>query len=162
MAAAVDVHEGCVAVTGGRIWYRVGGGEALPLVAVHCGPGMTHDYLEPLEALADERPVVFYDQLGAGKSDAPDDIGLWANERMIDELGRLLDALNLARVHVLGQSWGTIVAAEYALKRPDRLAGPILADPCLSIPRYVAGAARYARPCPRTCARSWTGTRRQV
>jgi proline iminopeptidase len=92
----VDAREGKVEVTGGRIWYRVvGGGEEVPLVTVHGGPGGTHDYLEPLEALADERPVVFYDQLGAGKSDAPDDVSLWTNDRMIDELGRLLDALDL-------------------------------------------------------------------
>jgi proline iminopeptidase len=72
VTAAVDAREGRVEVTGGRIWYRVvGAREAVPLVTVHGGPGGTHDYLEPLEALADERPVVFYDQLGAGKSDAP-------------------------------------------------------------------------------------------
>jgi len=149
MTAAVDAREGRVKVTGGRIWYRVvGGGEAVPLVTVHGGPGGTHDYLEPLQALADERPVVFYDQLGAGKSDAPDDVSLWTNDRMIEELGQLLDALDLPRLHLLGQSWGTIVAAEYALKRPDRLASVVLADPCLSIPRYAAGtmALRAALP----------------
>jgi proline iminopeptidase len=146
---AVDAREGRLEVAGGRIWYRVvGGGEAIPLVTVHGGPGATHDYLEPLEALVDERPVVFYDQLGAGKSDAPDDVSLWTNDRMIDELGRLLDALDLPRLHLLGQSWGTIVAAEYALKRPDRLASLVLADPCLSIPRFAAGtmALRAALP----------------
>jgi proline iminopeptidase len=149
MTAAVDASEGRVEVTGGRIWYRVvGGGEAVPLVTVHGGPGATHDYLEPLEALADERPVVFYDQLGSGKSDAPDDVSLWTNDRMIEELGQLLDALDLPRIHLLGQSWGTIVAAEYALKRPDRLASLVLAEPCLSLPRFAAGtlALRAALP----------------
>ena len=68
MTAAVDAREG------GRIWYRIGGGEAAPLVIVHGGPGATHDYLEPLEALADGRPAVFYHQLGAGTSHAPDDV----------------------------------------------------------------------------------------
>ena len=92
MTAAVEVREGYVPVTGGRVWYRiVGGGGPIPLVTVHGGPGGIHDYLAPLEALADERPVVLYDQLGAGKSDALDDVSLWTNERMIDELGRLLD-----------------------------------------------------------------------
>jgi proline iminopeptidase len=141
MVAAVDVREGYVPVTGGRVWYRVvAGGTGIPLVTVHGGPGGVHDYLEPLEALADERPVVFYDQLGAGKSDALDDVTLWTNERMIDELGRLLDALDLGRVHLLGHSWGTIIAAEYAVQSPGLLASLVLSNPILSIPRYVAGA----------------------
>ena len=140
MTAAVEVREGYVPVTGGRVWYRiVGGGGAIPLVTVHGGPGGIHDYLAPLEALADERPVVFYDQLGAGKSDALDDASLWTNERMIDELGRLLDALELGRVHLLGHSWGTIIAAEYAIRSPDRLASLVLSNPCLSVPRFAAG-----------------------
>src|SRR5687768_10342260 len=67
MAAMAPIREGRVPVIGGSIWYKViGEGEGVPLVTVHGGPGFTHDYLEPLEALAGERPVVFYDQLGAG------------------------------------------------------------------------------------------------
>ena len=146
---AAATREGHVAVTGGRVWYRVvGDGDAIPLVTVHGGPGATHDYLEPLSGLADERPVVFYDQLGAGRSDAPDDVSLWTNDRLVDELGRLLDALDLTRVHLLGQSWGSIVAAEYALQRPDRLVSVVLADPCLSMPRFAAGAAALRAALP--------------
>jgi proline iminopeptidase len=142
MTTAVQAREGHVDVIGGRIWYRiVGDTDATPLVTVHGGPGATHHYLEPLQALADERPVVFYDQLGAGHSDVPDDISLWTNDRLVDELARLLDALGLDRVHLLGQSWGTIIAAEYALARPERLASVVLSDPCLSMPRYAAGCA---------------------
>jgi proline iminopeptidase len=91
--------------------------------------------------LADERPVVFYDQLGAGKSDRPDDMSLWHNDRFVDELSSIIDALALDRVHLFGHSWGTILAAEYALRQPARLASLILASPFLCIPRYAAGAA---------------------
>jgi hypothetical protein len=88
MTTAVQAREGHVEVIGGRIWCRiVGDTDATPLVTVHGGPGATHDYLEPLQALADERPVVFYDQLGAGNSEVPDDISLWTNDRFVDELG---------------------------------------------------------------------------
>jgi proline iminopeptidase len=161
MTAAVEVREGYAPVTGGRVWYRVvGGGGAIPLVTVHGGPGGIHDYLEPLEALANERPVVLYDQLGAGKSDALDDVTLWTNERMIDELGRVLDALELDWVHLLGHSWGTIIAAEYALRSPDRLASLVLSDPCLSVPRFAAGSRPCARACQRRCGRCWTATKR--
>lgn len=149
MAMEENAREGWLEVPGGRVWYRVvGGGQAIPLVIVHGGPGATHDYLEPLETLSDERPVVFYDQLGAGKSDAPDDIGLWTNDRLVDELGRILDGLELGRVHLLGQSWGTIIATEYALRAPERLAGLVLANPALSVPRYAAGAAALRDALP--------------
>ncbi len=149
MADGINDREGRLEVAGGSVWYRVvGERQATPLVIVHGGPGGTHDYLEPLEALADERPVVFYDQLGAGKSDAPDDIGLWTNDRMVDELGRIVNALALGRVHLLGQSWGSIIVAEYALRTPGRVAGLILANPCLSLPRYAAGTAALRAALP--------------
>jgi proline iminopeptidase len=149
MAADVHTEEAYVEVRGGRSWYRVvGEGAAVPLITVHGGPGGTHDYLEPLEALADERPVVFYDQLGAGKSDAPEDISLWTNDRMVEELGQVLGALGFPRVHLLGQSWGTIIAAEYALRSPGRLAGLVLSDPCLSMPRFAAATAALRATLP--------------
>jgi proline iminopeptidase len=91
--------------------------------------------------LADERPVIFYNQLGAGNSDAPDGLSLWTNDRFVDELGRLLDALGLARVHLLGQSWGTTIAAEYDLT-PTAWAS--------SRSRPCSYAAATARPDPRT------------
>lgn len=149
MTADLQGSEGYVEVRGGRVWYQVvGDGLKIPLVTVHGGPGATHDYLEPLEALADERPVVFYDQLGAGKSDVPDDVSLWTNDRLVEELAAVLDAVGSPRVHLLGQSWGTIVAAEYALRSPERLASLVLSDPCLSIPRYAAGAAALRAALP--------------
>lgn len=149
VAAGVTVREGRIEVPGGSVWYRVvGDSQATPLVVIHGGPGATHDYLEPLEALADERPVVFYDQLGAGKSDAPDDIELWTNERLIDELGRILDGLAVGKAHLLGQSWGTIIATEYALRTPERLASLILANPALSLPRYAAATAALRSALP--------------
>ncbi|MFJ5699833.1 proline iminopeptidase-family hydrolase [Arthrobacter sp. NPDC093139] len=149
MAPNLAVNEGLADVTGGRVWYRiVGNGPAMPLVTVHGGPGATHDYLEPLEALASDRPVLFYDQLGAGKSDAPDDIGLWTNDRLVDELERVLDAAGLDRVHLLGQSWGTMVAAEFALRAPGRVASLVLSDPLLSMPRFAAGTANLRAALP--------------
>jgi proline iminopeptidase len=125
----------------GKTWYKiVGTGDELPLVTVHGGPGGTHDYLEPLEALAGDRPVVFYDQLGAGQSDKPEDVSDWSNDHLVEELTRLVEVLAFDRVHLLGHSWGTIIAAEYALRRPDRLASLILASACVSVPRYAAAA----------------------
>ena len=67
--------EGFIPVEGGKVWYRIAGETqtGVPLLTLHGGPGYPHDYLEPLEALAAERPVIFYDQLGCGASERPDD-----------------------------------------------------------------------------------------
>lgn len=84
-----EAREGYLPVTGGRVWYQiVGSGNATPLLVLHGGPGVPHDYLESLADLADERPVVFYDQLGCGKSDRPDDVSLWRIERLRRKWGR--------------------------------------------------------------------------
>lgn len=133
------VSEGHIAVPGGQVWYRVeGGGARLPLVVLHGGPGFPHDYLEPLAALGDERPVVFYDQLGCGRSERPDDAALWTVERFVQELEAVLAGLALERLHLFGHSWGSILAVEYALRRPPGLASLVLASPAISMPRWVA------------------------
>lgn len=80
--AGLQPREGRVDVTGGRIWYRiVGSGTRTPLLLLHGGPGVPSYYLNPLAKLADERPVIFYDQLGAGRSDRPTQTELWIVER---------------------------------------------------------------------------------
>ncbi|MGH8652235.1 MAG: proline iminopeptidase-family hydrolase [Gammaproteobacteria bacterium] len=132
--------KGFVAVTGGRVWRRiVGAGDRIPVLALHGGPGVPHDYLEPLAGLADERAVVFYDQLGCGRSDRPDDPSLWQMERFVAEISQVREALGLTRVHLLGHSWGTTLAAEYALRQPAGLMSFILASPLLSVPQTVTG-----------------------
>ena len=72
-------EEGYVDLEHGRVWYRrSGGGDRLPILLLHGGPGAAAYYLEPLEErLAEHRPVVVYDQLGCGRSDMPDDPSLW-------------------------------------------------------------------------------------
>lgn len=85
--------EGYMPFRGYRTWYRVvGEGEdegKLPVLYLHGGPGGTHDYLESLEAMAGTgRRAIFYDQIGCGKSDLPDDLSLWTVETFVDELGR--------------------------------------------------------------------------
>jgi len=135
------VKEGFIEVTGGKVWYRIAGADktGVPLLALHGGPGVPHDYLEPLEELADERPVVFYDQLGCGNSERPSDTTLWRTERFVEELEQVRNALGLDKVHVLGQSWGTMLAAEYMLrKQPEGVVSLILSAPYLSTPRWEA------------------------
>lgn len=122
----------------GRVWCcAIGNGAAMPLLVLHGGPGVPHGYLEPLAALADERPVVFYDQLGCGRSERPDDVSLWRIERFVEELAQVRLALGLARIHLLGHSWGTILAVERFLRQPRGIASLILAAPFLRAPRWL-------------------------
>ena len=112
--------EGWVDVPGGRVryWsYGDGSDGRAPLLCLHGGPGAPHDYLLPFSELADERRVVFYDQLGCGESDKPDDRSLWTVERFMDELSAVRDALGLERVHLFGSSWGGMLAMQYVLDR---------------------------------------------
>lgn len=131
-------REGYIQVPGGRVWYRVvGGGSRAPLLVLHGGPGVPSTYLKPLAALGDERPVVFYDQLGAGKSEHPRDSTLWNMDRYLAELAAVRAALGLREVHLYGHSWGAMLALDYALTRPAGLRSLTLAGPVLLARRYL-------------------------
>lgn len=139
-------EEGFVNVPGGRAWYGIaGGGRGAPMLTLHGGPGVGHDYLEPLEALSAERPVVFYDQLGCGKSDIPDDTSLWTIERFADEVDAVRNALGLERVHLYGHSWGGFLALEYMSREPEGVISLTLASTAASA-RSFAEAARGLLP----------------
>ena len=147
---APEVREGYISVRGGRVWYRtVGSGSRIPLLTLHGGPGVPHDYLELLEALSDERPVIFYDQLGCGKSDRPDDTSLWRIPRFVEELIQVRQALQLKRLHLFGHSGGTILATEYALTKPVGLVSLILASPSMSHSRMVQDCMHLCAEFPK-------------
>jgi proline iminopeptidase len=145
----ISSQEGYVSVSGGRVWYRiVGDGDAAPLLALHGGPGVPHDYLEPLAALADERPVIFYDQLGCGRSDRPNDVSLWRIERFVEELGQVRRALGLERVHLFGHSWGGWLATEYLRTKPAGVVSLVMASSCFSVAQYLAEVTRLVENLP--------------
>jgi proline iminopeptidase len=136
------VSEGYIDVPGGQVWYREVGEEGeTPLLCLHGGPGSTHHNLEPLEALADRRRVVFYDQLGCGKSDRPDNPALWTLDRFVDELAQVRAALRLDRPHLFGSSWGGMLAMQYVLDRKPELRSLILCGSPASMPTWVADCA---------------------
>jgi len=141
--------EGYVDIPGSKVWYRVvGSGEATPLLLLHGGPGGPCDELLPLEKLADERPIIFYDQLGGGKADRPDDPSLWRIERFVQEVARVRKALGLKEVHLYGHSWGTMLATDYMLTGPTGIKSLILASPCLSAKRWVEDADKLIAELP--------------
>ncbi|WP_134687403.1 proline iminopeptidase-family hydrolase [Brevibacillus migulae] len=144
-------NEGYIDVPGGRVWYnRIGDGEKTPLLVLHGGPGNTHDSLQSvLHVLGDERPVIFYDQLGSGNSDRPTDPSLWRTERFVEELACVRDALDLKEVHILGHSWGTMLAASYLIDRdPAGVQSVIFSSPCLSALRWKEDADHFLAKLP--------------
>jgi L-proline amide hydrolase len=149
----VITKEGLVSFRGYNVWYRIVGDRdlpgKLPLLCLHGGPGATHDYLEPLEAMvATGRRVIFYDQLGAGNSDHPHNPSLWTVQLFVEELGVVRQALGLNHVHILGQSWGGMLGMEYALTQPLGLMSLILANSPASMPEWVAEANRLRAELP--------------
>ncbi|HLZ56104.1 MAG TPA: proline iminopeptidase-family hydrolase [Ktedonosporobacter sp.] len=149
----LPTSEGFIPFRGYRTWYRiVGNGEEpgkFPLLVLHGGPGASHDYLEPLEAMASTgRRVIFYDQLGGGNSDHPHNPSLWTVELFVEELVAVRKALALDRLHLLGQSWGGMLAMEYALTQPDGLLSLTVADSPASLLQWVSEANRLRAQLP--------------
>jgi L-proline amide hydrolase len=130
MVAGMRAREGYVDYRGYRTWYRFVGDlntPVTPLLALHGGPGSTHNYFGPLEGLAAERPVVLYDQIGCGKSDRPDDIE-WSVEVFRDEVAAVRDQLGLERTHLLGTSWGGMLAQEHVLSGVQGIVSLVLSS----------------------------------
>jgi proline-specific peptidase len=145
----MQTQEGQIPVERGyHIWYRKVGGGGIPLLVLHGGPGAGHDYLESLEALGEQRAVIFYDQLGCGKSDKPDNPLLWRIERFVAEVDMVRRVLGLERIHLLGQSWGGWLAIEYMLTQPAGIVSLILASTSASVPQFVAETVRLKAELP--------------
>jgi L-proline amide hydrolase len=149
--------EGLMDWGGGRTWYRVdgdlGAGGRAPLVIVHGGPGVPHDYLEPVADLVGmvRRPCVLYDQIGCGRSqhlpDAPADF--WTVRLFDRELAALVEHLDIdGRYHVLGQSWGGMLGMEHALGHPPGLRSLVVANSPASMELWLAEANRLRSLLP--------------
>ena len=149
----MNTQEGFIPFRGYRTWYRIVGDPEkpgmLPLLCLHGGPGACWDYLEPLEAVAATgRRVIFYDQLGCGNSDDPHDPSMYTLDLYVEEVEAVRRALGLGRAHILGQSWGGMLAMEYALTQPAGLASLILADTAASLPQWAAETKRLVAELP--------------
>lgn len=130
--------QGLMRLKWGDIWYELSGAtKNAPLVVLHGGPGFPHNYLKPLSELSDVRPILFYDQFGCGKSGRSDNASLWTVERFVDELAAIIKKLGLREYHLLGHSWGTALALEYALRKPRGLKSTIMASPYFSTPLWI-------------------------
>jgi L-proline amide hydrolase len=146
------VAEGRIPFRGFETWYREEGatGDAkLPVLCLHGGPGAAHDYLDPLFGLAKTgRRTVLYDQVGCGKSATPPQALDWTVELFVEEVDAVRDALDLDRVHVFGNSWGGMLAMEYALTQPEGLVSLVLASSPASIPQWVEETGKLRAQLP--------------
>jgi len=151
--------EGELDFRGWRTWYRVTGDLAetqssgrLPLVVLHGGPGVPHDYTLRIASVADQgRAVIHYDQLGCGRSTHLPDKGadFWTVQLFLDELDNLLDGLGIRSAYaLLGQSWGGMLAAEHAVRQPDGLRALVIANSPASMELWLAEANRLRQDLP--------------
>jgi proline iminopeptidase len=134
-----------------RVWTkRVGSNPALKVLLLHGGPGATHEYLEACDSYLPAAGVeyYYYDQLGSARSDQPDDESLWDLDRFVDEVEQVRVALGLDRENFVlyGQSWGGILAIEYALTHPRALKGLVISNMMADVPAYNRYADEVLKP----------------
>ena len=153
---SIVTTEGHVPFRDYRTWYRITGSldsPLLPLVVAHGGPGCTHDYVDSFKDISalDGRPVIHYDQLGNGNSTRLPDKGpdFWTVDLFLEELDALLAHLGIAdRYAYLGQSWGGMLGAEHAVRRPTGLKALVIANSPANMQTWVAEANRLRRELP--------------
>ncbi len=129
-----------------KVWTKqVGNNPTKKVLLLHGGPGMTHELYECADGYFPQESIeyIYYDQLGSYYSDQPDDLSLWDTARFVEEVEQVRKALGLDKSNffLLGQSWGGILAMEYALKYQKNLKGLIISNMMSSIPEYN----RYAQ-----------------
>jgi len=128
---------------GYRVWTkRFGNNPTMKVLLLHGGPAMTHEYMECFESFFPQANIEFYeyDQLGSYYSDQPTDTNLWQTARFVEEVEQVRQALNLTKdnFYLLGNSWGGILAMEYALKYQDNLKGLIICNMTADFNKYEA------------------------
>jgi len=134
-----------------HVWTkRVGNNPRIKVLLLTGGPGASHEMWEALDSYFPAAGIeyYYYDQLGTGFSDRPDDPDLWQIPRYVDEVEQVRTALHLDRdnFYVFGWSWGGILAMEYALKYQQHIKGLIISDMMASIPAYNDYATRVLEP----------------
>jgi proline iminopeptidase len=134
-----------------KVWTKtVGNNPKIKVLLLHGGPGLTHELYECFDGYFPNESIeyIYYDQLGSYYSDQPNDDSLWTNERFVEEVEQVRIALGAdsSNFYVLGQSWGGILAMEYALKYQKNLKGLIISNMMASIPEYNAYAQEVLAP----------------
>jgi proline iminopeptidase len=146
-----EVREGRLPVNRYELYWKSVGdpGARETLLTLHGGPGSTHDYLLALNDLAEHGyRVVYYDQLGCGRSDLARDVSEYTVDRDVADLEVLRTGLGLGRVHLLGSSYGGLLAIAYALAHPEGLKTLTSASGLADVPLTVREMQRLKRELP--------------
>jgi proline iminopeptidase len=129
-------------VEGYKVWTKRHGNSPMKVLILHGGPAGTHEYLEAFQSFFPQANIEFYeyDQLGSYYSDQPTDMSLWTIERFVEEVEQVRVALGLNKDNffLLGQSWGGILAMEYALKYQQNIKGLIICNMTADFHKYAA------------------------
>lgn len=146
----MEPSEGYVKVMGFKLFYRSFGQPTKGTVlCLHGGPGATHDYLLPL---ADLRQfgyrIVLYDQLGCGRSQRPRGTKLYTVDRGVEEVEEFRKRLGLGKVHLMGSSYGGMLAIATALKYQRNLRSLIISSGLASVPLAVGEMQRLVAKLP--------------
>jgi proline-specific peptidase len=140
-----------VPVRGGSIYVRVNGdlkSSHTPVIFINGGPGASHEYYLPSLVLADQRAVILYDQLDTGLSQRQNDPFNWTVERFVSEIDAIRAALDLHHFHLVGHSWGSTVALEYAARQPAGLDSLVLGSPLISTRSWEKSTSADLRRLP--------------
>lgn len=134
-----------------KVWTkRVGNNPKIKVLLLHGGPGVTHELYECFDGYFPQEGIeyIYYDQLGSYYSDQPNDNRLWTNDRFVEEVEQVRKALGLNKdnFYLLGQSWGGILAMEYAFKYQNNLKGLIISNMMASAPEYNQYAEKVLGP----------------
>lgn len=157
MDSSSSKEEGYTNILGHKLFYKIfnpRGSQARrgTVLCLHGGPGMTHDYILPLSDLSNfGYRVAFYDQLGCGKSELPKNLALFTVERAVEEVEASRKRLKLGgKIHLMGSSWGGLLAIAYALKYQKNLNGLILAGAYPNVPFATREMERLKSELPQS------------
>ncbi|RZS96506.1 proline iminopeptidase-family hydrolase [Cecembia calidifontis] len=134
-----------------RVWTkRVGNNPSMKVLLLHGGPGMTHELYSCFDGYFPSEGIeyIYYDQLGSYYSDQPEDQSLWTIDRFVDEVEQVRKALGLNKdnFYLFGQSWGGMLAMEYAFKHQNNLKGLIISNMMSSLDEYEKYAKEVLGP----------------
>jgi proline iminopeptidase len=141
-----------VPVAGGKykVWTKKIGNAAVKVLLLQGGPGFSHDYLEAMESFLPQAGIemYYYDQLGCGNSDHPEDAALWTLPRYVAEVEEVRKGLGLDKFVLYGHSWGGLLAIEYALQYQRHLRGMVISNMTAGIGSVLRHLDKIKRQLP--------------
>ena len=143
-------EEKYISTEKGKVWTETYSAEksGVPFLVLHGGPGFK-SMPQTVSDLASDRPVIFYDQHGCGRSERSISSEEYTVSYYVKELGEVIEKLGLHSVNLMGHSWGAMLAAEYFLReKPEKVRSIIFSGPLLSVPMWEADQRKNIKGLP--------------